>query len=331
MISRLRVKKFVAVVFALAGSGVALAAQGDLPPIPGKASVQVRAAEPSSSLNTTQVLGAARAARRIVAVGDHGVVMLSDDNGASFRQARAVPIDTTLTSVSFADRDDGWAVGHGGVIIHTRDGGEHWTLQRNDLAVDQPLFGVYFKDRQNGWAVGLWSLMLHTKDGGSTWQVVNAPIAPGAKKADRNFFSVFGDEKDHIYISCEQGLILRSTDGGATWSYVQTGYDGSLWSGVVLSDGTLLVGGLRGNIYRSDDGGTTWTHSSTNFKSSVTDLSAGPNGTVLASALDGVVFESRDDGKTFHGTQRPGREALTAVSVTSSGKAVLFSQAGPLK
>lgn len=333
MICELKVKTVVAAFLALTSSTVALAARDDLPPVSGKAEVKLHAAEPSPSLQTTQMLGSARTTSgRIVAVGDHGVIVLSDDNGASFRQARAVPVDTTLTAVTFADRDNGWAVGHGGVIVHTSDGGEHWTLQRKDLAVDQPLFGVYFKDDRTGWAVGLWSLMLQTKDGGATWQIVNAPIPPGAKKADRNFFSVFGDRKEQIYVSCEQGLVLRSTDGGSTWSYVKTGYEGSLWAGLVLpNSGTILVGGLRGNIYRSDDGGSTWTHSAANFKSSVTDFSAGPNASVVASALDGVVLESRDDGKTFHGTQRAGREPLTAVSVTSSGKPVLFSQAGLLK
>lgn len=332
MISGLKVKTVIAALIILTNSGLAFATQDDLPPISGKAEVQIHAAEPSPSLLTTQMLGSMRTpSGRIVAVGDHGVVALSDDNGASFRQARSVPIDTTLTAVWFSDRDNGWAVGHGGVIIHTSDGGEHWALQRKDLAVDQPLFGVYFKDPENGWAVGLWSLMLRTKDGGSTWQTINAPIPPGAKKADRNLFSVFGDGHDRIYVSCEQGLILRSTDGGESWSYVRTGYEGSLWTGFALPDGALLVGGLRGNIYRSDDGGSTWTHSTTDFKSSVTDFSVGPTGTIFASALDGVVLESRDDGKTFHGTQRTGREPLTAIAVTNGGKPVLFSQAGLVK
>ncbi|BEV16160.1 hypothetical protein HBDW_29480 [Herbaspirillum sp. DW155] len=49
------------------------------------------------------MLGAARAGSRIVAVGAHGYVILSDDGGASYRQAEQVPVDVTLTSVSFVD------------------------------------------------------------------------------------------------------------------------------------------------------------------------------------------------------------------------------------
>ncbi|MCO5396726.1 WD40/YVTN/BNR-like repeat-containing protein [Ralstonia soli] len=331
MTTRAKANRFVTAFFLLLGSGFALASAGDARPVSGTAAVRIRAAEPSPSLDATQILASTTAGQRIVAVGDHGVVMLSDDSGLSFRQASSVPADTTLTSVSFVDRDHGWAVGHGGVIIQTSDGGEHWTLQRKDVSVDQPLLGVYFKDRQNGWAVGLWSLMLETKDGGMNWLPVKPPIPPGAKKADRNFFSIFGDGRDGIYISCEQGLVLRSTDGGAVWSYVETGYQGSLWAGLALPDGTLLVGGLRGNIYRSDDHGVTWTHSATDFTTSVTGFSVDHKGAVFASAVDGVVFESGDDGRTFQGHQRSGRESLTAVTATSSGKVVLFSQSGPIK
>jgi len=79
----------------------------------------------------------------MVAVGDRGVVLLSDDGGATFRQAKQVPTRATLTTVAFApDGATGWAVGHWRVILNTRDAGETWILQRDDLSVDQPLFTV---------------------------------------------------------------------------------------------------------------------------------------------------------------------------------------------
>ena len=39
-----------------------------------------------------------------------------------------MPTSVTLTAVRFADAQHGWAVGHGGVILATQDGGEQWTL-----------------------------------------------------------------------------------------------------------------------------------------------------------------------------------------------------------
>src|SRR3569833_709988 len=72
------------------------------------------------------LLSIARAGRRIVAVGDHGVVLLSDDEGAHFRQAHAVPSQALLTSVCFLDDKQGWAAGHDGNKQQTDERGENW-------------------------------------------------------------------------------------------------------------------------------------------------------------------------------------------------------------
>ncbi|TKC81255.1 glycosyl hydrolase [Trinickia terrae] len=296
-----------------------------------KPQLQLHPAEQASAAAQVQLLGAARAGNRLVVVGDHGVVLLSDDDGKTYRQAKSVAADVTLTSVSFADAHNGWAVGHWGVILRTRDGGETWTLQRSDIAVDQPLFSAYFKDANEGWAVGLWSLMLHTTDGGATWTTVKLPPPPGAKKADRNLYALFADAKGTLYVACEQGRVMRSTDSGATWAYAETGYPGSFWTGVALRDGTVLVGGLRGTIYRSADGGATWQASKTRYKSSVTGLLQVGDKRIVASSLDGVSLTSDDDGASFTGKQREDRVALTAVVAAPGGQPVYLSTSGVAK
>src|SRR6266498_2339356 len=58
------------------------------------------------------LLGVARAGARLVAVGDHGVVVLSDDEGRNWRQAGTVPTRQMLTAVTFVDAKRGFAVGH---------------------------------------------------------------------------------------------------------------------------------------------------------------------------------------------------------------------------
>jgi photosystem II stability/assembly factor-like uncharacterized protein len=214
----------------------------------------------------------ARAGDRIIGVGEHGMVVLSDDDGQHFRQATSVPVDSALTAVFFTDSHNGWAVGHWGVIIATKDGGETWQTQRLDSTVDQPLFSLVFKNDQEGWAVGLWSVLLHTEDGGKIWNAEHLQVPPGSKKADSNLYKVFLDDKSTIYIAAEQGRVLRSTDGGKNWVYLNTGYQGSLWTGIADSNGNLFVGGLRGNLFRSIDSGTSWTAFDSGSKASITDL-----------------------------------------------------------
>lgn len=280
---------------------------------------------------TSMILAATWAGNRIVAVGEHGVVLLSDNAGKAFRQAKSVPISATLTSVNFVDAKVGWAVGHWGAILKTVDGGDTWKLQRSDVKVDQPLFSVYFKNEYEGWAVGLWSLLLTTRDGGATWDNVSLPNPPGASKADRNLFCIFPDRSGGLAISAERGTIVRSEDDGKTWAYVETGYKGSLWAGTVLDEGTWLVGGLRGSILRSTDHGQSWQASQTGTKSSITQIMQGEDRTIIAIGLDGVVLTSRDKGLTFSTTQRPDRADITAAVIVPGGKLVAFSMDGPLK
>lgn len=275
------------------------------------------------------LLAVAQAGSRLVAVGERGVVMLSDDGGRSFRQARDVPLDVTLTSVSFVDDRRGWAVGHWGAVLATQDGGETWRVQRQDVQEDRPLFAVHFFDAQQGVAVGLWSLVLVTRDGGATWQSVALPVPEGAKKADLNLLGLFADERGRVHATAERGMVLRSEDRGATWQYLATGYKGSFWTGVALPGGVLLAGGLRGSLYRSADDGRSWARVDTGSTSSITALAA-REGQVVAVGLDGLVLRSGDGGGGFASAPRPDRAALTAVSLQPGGRVVLLSRQGVL-
>jgi len=273
------------------------------------------------------MLASVRAGSRIVAVGDHGVVLLSDDAGKSHRQAKAVPTDVTLTSVSFVDDQRGWAVGHWGVVLHTTDGGETWALQRTDTQQDRPLFAVHFFDAQHGVAVGLWSLVLVTQDGGAHWQAVDMPIPDGSKKADLNLLGLFADAKGHLFAPAEKGMVLRSDDQGRHWSYLATGYKGSFWTGVATADGKLIVAGLRGSLYRSADDGRTWARIDTRSKSSITALAV-VGAQVVGVGLEGLVLRSSDGGASFTTDLRRDRLSLTAVTAGADGRAVFYSRQG---
>lgn len=158
------------------------------------------------------MLDTAKAGKRLVAVGEHGYILLSDDGGKSFRQAESVPVSLTLTAVTFTDARNGWAVGHGSTIIYTQDGGETWKQQHRDLQADQPLLTVYFSDADHGWATGIWSLLLATEDGGETWSQVELPVPANRKRADVNLYKLFGTHEGNFYATGEQELVLHSAD-----------------------------------------------------------------------------------------------------------------------
>ena len=80
----------------------------------------------------------APAGNRLVAVGQRGTIVVSSDGGMTWKQS-PVPVSSDLTSVFFVDDNQGWAVGHDGIILHTGDGGDKWDVQLNGLTANDVL------------------------------------------------------------------------------------------------------------------------------------------------------------------------------------------------
>ena len=274
-----------------------------------------------------EVISAAWAGERVVSVGDHGIVLLSDDQGKTYRQAKSVPVSSQLTSVSFIDSKKGWAVGHWGAILVTEDAGETWKIQRLDTNVDRPLFAVNFSDALHGTAIGLWSLVLSTEDGGKTW--IKRELEPPAnrKKADLNLYSLFSSVSGTLYATAEKGQVLTSSNRGATWKYIDTGYKGSLWAGAVLPSGELLVAGQRGSLMKGSSDGSQWEKVTIDTTSSITSITVHEQN-VLLTGLDGFLSMSNDAAKQFTALKKAGEYSYTWGLLSPKGLPVLFSRTG---
>jgi photosystem II stability/assembly factor-like uncharacterized protein len=118
--------------------------------------------------------------QRGFAVGEHGLILATDDGGATWREIKTT-VDCRLESVEFIDDQIGWAVGgyyaphtHRSiaVMLKTVDGGKTWIENRQ--ASLPKLYQVQFIDRQKGWAIGdanenYPSGIFYTDDGGRSW------------------------------------------------------------------------------------------------------------------------------------------------------------------
>lgn len=225
-----------------------------------------------------------RAGKRLIAVGERGLIMLSDDAGKTWRQAK-VPVSVTLTSVQFPTPLHGWAVGHYGIILHSGDGGQSWTRQLDGMQAaqlilsdarsrqggpanaaylteaqrlvadgpDKPFLGLHFSDANNGFVVGAYNLAFRTRDGGKTW----APLSGRLDNPRGNHLYAVQAAGSDVYVAGEQGLVLHSTDGGNRFARADIPYKGSFFA-MALAGTDLLVAGLSGNAFRSGDKGATW-------------------------------------------------------------------------
>lgn len=268
------------------------------------------------------VIAATRAGQRIVAVGDYGIVILSDD-GKRFRQAQAVPTRAVLASVFFLDDRQGWAAGHDGTVLASSDGGENWRLLREEQGKDRVLLSIWFENPRRGFAVGQFGLLLATEDGGQTWQ--ERRLVDG-EMGEKHLLQIFAGG-GQIFIAAEAGAIFHSGDGGRHWQGVQTDNKGSFWTGLVLADGGILVAGMRGHIYRSDDRGATWKAVPSGTQQSVAAIAQQPDGTLRLIGNAGTDLFSADRGRSFKTGNRADRANLTALATSRQGD-VLFSLGG---
>ena len=269
------------------------------------------------------LLDATRAGARMVAVGEYGHVLLSDDEGENWRQAQHVPTRTTLTAVTFVDDRLGWAVGHGGQILHSVDGGERWTVQYGKADGADSLFSVWFENAEHGLAVGPYGYALTTLDGGKSWAQIQ--VADG-EDGERHLNRIFAGADGRLYIAAEIGGVFISDDRGAHWRLVQTPYDGSLWGGTVRRDGSVIVVGMVGHALLSADRGEHWTMLETDTDQSLTDVTELPDGRVVLVGLGGAVAIG-SASLVFKSEIRPDRQFTTSV-LAAAGKLLLFTQSG---
>lgn len=262
------------------------------------------------------LLAAARAGDRIVAVGERGIVALSDDGGARWRQA-AVPVSVSLTSVRFADARHGVATGHGGIVLTTADGGQSWSRrldgrQAAQIALeaargsgnpvqvaaaerlvadgaDKPFFDTVLFDAQRFLVVGAYGLAFTTEDGGARWQAwmprLDNPKALHLHAARR--------AGDTLLIAGEQGLLLRSDDAGRSFKRLVSPYRGSWFTAELPTPGEMLVAGLRGNAWRSTDGGATWSQLTAPTPASFVASTLGKDGALLLANQAGLVLRAQ--------------------------------------
>ena len=292
----------------------------------------------------------ALAGSRLVAVGEHGVIIYSDDEGASWRQA-SVPVNVLFTAVAFANAQDGWAVGHFGVILHTGDGGKTWQKQLdgnqvNELAMqaaqaatdqnsslitaplalhraslfrdtgpDKPFLAVEALSATNAIVVGAYRMADRTVDGGKNWQDMSLDIE---ERLSHNLYGI-ATIGQNIYISAETGPVFRSADGGATFPAVTAPTATTLFGVLGTKDGGVFVYGVAGAAFLSQDDGKDWQSIPVGTSDNITAGILLRTGAVLLGSESGTLYISGGNAQTFK--QLPGivPMAITGLVETPNG------------
>ena len=294
-----------------------------------------RPAVKTSHATEALLLGVARAGSRIVAVGEYGDVVLSDDDGKTWHQAKSVPTQVTLTAVCFVDDKTGWAVGHDTVILYTADAGETWTKQFGGGQSDNALLTVAFWDANHGIAMGAFNFTAETKDGGKTWverKTLNpiqtkpgaAPAAAGAPGAAP---AAASPAPAHAAAgsAADEGSGAESKDPYAA----ATGDENHLNAAFLAPDGAMYVAAEAGAIFRSFDKGATWDKILSGYNGSFWGGLVAKDGTIYVTGMHGNIWHSTDKGATWTKLDTAGADQSVAMGLQlKDGKFVFVGLGG---
>jgi photosystem II stability/assembly factor-like uncharacterized protein len=220
--------------------------------------------------------------------------------------ARGWPKYYSLSAVSFASADIGWAVGSGATIIKTTDGGRHWVRQGDPFRVEtDPYTCVAAVSAKSCWIVGV-GQVLRTTDGGKTWKRgARLRVTPVPTNA---WTSVATAGRSTVWISSSCGDIAKSTNSGKTWTRVRRAVVGDDAFGALVCNGTSHAwipadrAGYADCVFWTADG-TTWQPSSIfyswEYGVRLSGVATSSTSRVWAVGNLGAVFVSIDGGRTW--------------------------------
>ncbi len=263
-----------------------------LAPLAGMCLLHARPADPARLAERALLLDVARAGERVVAVGQRGIIVFSDDGAATWAQASS-PTQELLTAVGFATPRIGWAAGHGGIVLRSEDGGATWGAATAPATEDDSFLDLLALGPDHVVAVGAYGLYWETRDAGASWARREPP------SGDMHLNRLARGASGALLLAGEAGTLARSDDLGASWTLLDPPYEGSFYGLHELASGRLLAHGLRGHVFVSDDDGASWTDASVARPALLmTALEVRP-GLVLLASTGGHLHSSRDGGSTF--------------------------------
>lgn len=260
---------------------------------------------------TSLLLDVTLAGDRLIAVGERGHIIISDDDGTSWSQSD-VPVMSTLTSIYFIDELTGWAVGHDAVVLKTQDAGITWVKQLDGFEANNMVLEQAKRVKAQFEANLSKANVLGNEDRIelAEEQLENASYAledaeiDFEDKSTKPLLDVWFKNNKEGYVVGAYGMIFKSIDGGNTWND---------WSGHVENPDRfhlnaithaggerMMIVGEAGLMLRTQNGGDNWKKMFSPYEGSFFGISSlTKQGVLLAYGLRGNVARSDNFGSSW--------------------------------
>ena len=271
---------------------------------------------------TPYVLGAvacANASDAWAVASDSGigsVIVATHNGGASWYTQYANPaLGNCLAGIAFANANDGWAVGLGGIVLHTSDGGAAWKEQFP--WVYNCFDAVACANPSDAWAVGLSGIIDATTNGGATWTEQSLPFATTSWLTG----VAFANPSDGWTVD-DNGDIFGTRDGGATWTALIKGTGEGLCAVACANPSDAWAVGAGGTIRATSDGGDIWSRQSSGTSLSLNGVACANSSDAWAVGDESTILATTNGGATwkaqFWGGNNPVEgNPLTGVAFTN--------------
>ena len=283
----------------------------------------------------------------VAAVGSHGVVIISNDEGASWTQA-AVPASVALTGVAFPTPESGWAVGHDGLILNTIDGGKTWQKQLDGHQLNEQILvvaerivaqsrseleAIQSQEEPDEYELEDAEFMLEEAEfmlEGAVDDTAAGPVRP--------LLDVWFRDAQEGFVTGSYGMLLHTTDAGENWELVSDRMDNPeafhLNQFTPAPDGNLYIAGEAGFVFRSRDGGASWDSLEPGYEGSFYGVVVIPDSNggyeLLVYGLRGNLFSSTDQGDTWTSLDSGTAATLMSGALLKDGTVMLVSQSGAI-
>jgi photosystem II stability/assembly factor-like uncharacterized protein len=310
----------------------------------GTLNSHVRAQEPAAIMplaSKSVLLDITIAEDRLVAAGEHGHILLSDDNGSNWHQG-SVPTTQMLTAIYFIDALHGWVVGHDGLILASDDGGKSWRLQRDGLAVQQEK-NVAKRTKAQA-QVRQFTQQLEIADEETRVQLEpdledakmeleEAELTLSEALFTSPLMDVWFENKATGWAVGAFGTFLNTGDGGQHWQSQEALLDNpdGFHINTIAGDGRgrIFLAGEGGAMFRSLDSGQTWETLESFYDGSwFGAVYSAQHDTLLVFGLRGNLYRSTDFGTNWDKIDTGNHITLAGGNASTAGDIVLVGGEG---
>jgi len=291
-----------------------------------------------NNVSASMFVGIQKVGARLIAVGERGLIAYSDDSGKKWTQAE-VPVSSTLTSLYFTDEKNGWAVGHGGVILHSKNGGTTWEKQfdgnqANELILVQ--INQKLHSLKQAYEAADESeqedLLLEIEDAEYALSDAEFDAEMGAANP---FLGVWFENETHGYVVGAYGFFFATNNGGKNWEFIAGRMDNidryHLNAIQKIKGGALLIVGEAGALFSSNDMGETWETLYGPYQGSYFGIQNTKNqNEVLVYGLRGNVYKSTDDGQSWQKIETSVSTSLAGSALSDDGTITLVGFSGTI-